>query len=62
MSEDIPNSLRHTHQGAQSLNLLGGLSSAALDPEDLEYYDIRVGNVRIKKLLVLLIVYEILVL
>ena len=47
MLEDIPNSLRHTHQGTQHLNLLGGLLSPPPDPDDLEYYDITVDNVRI---------------
>ena len=44
-SQDIPNSLRHTHRGSQSLNLLGGLPSAAPDPDDLEYYDVTLDNV-----------------
>ena len=42
---EIPLSFIHTHRGAQYLNLLGGLSSAAPDPDDLTYYDVTVDNV-----------------
>ena len=44
-SEDISFDLIHTYKGSISLNLLGGLPSAAPDPDDLQYYDITVDNV-----------------
>ena len=44
-SKDIPFSLIHDYQGSVSLNLLGGMPSAAPDPENLQYYDIRVDRV-----------------
>ncbi|CAI8042465.1 DBH-like monooxygenase protein 1 homolog, partial [Geodia barretti] len=36
---------RHSHKGALSLNLLGGLPDAAPDPQDLEYYDVTVDEI-----------------
>ncbi|CAI8042477.1 DBH-like monooxygenase protein 1 homolog [Geodia barretti] len=39
----------HSHKGALSLNLLGGLPDAAPDPQDLEYFDIKVDNIVIPK-------------
>ncbi|CAI8042462.1 DBH-like monooxygenase protein 1 homolog, partial [Geodia barretti] len=36
---------RHSHKGALSLNLLGGLPDAAPDPQDLDYYDITVDAI-----------------
>jgi hypothetical protein len=44
-SEDIPFDLIHSYKGSASLNLLGGLPSAAPDPDDLQYYDITVDRV-----------------
>ena len=44
-SEDIPHDLIHTSSGSISLNLLGGLASAAPDPQDLKFFDIKVDNV-----------------
>ena len=44
-SQDIPNGLRHTHRGSQSLNLLGGLPSAAPDPDDLKSFYVGVTDV-----------------
>ena len=37
----------HSHKGALSLNLLGGLPDAAPDPQDLDYYDVTINNVSI---------------
>ena len=44
-SEVLTSADRHSHKGALSLNLLGGLPDAAPDPQDLEYFDIKVDNV-----------------
>ena len=44
-SEDITFDLIHAYKGSISLNLLGGLPSAAPDPDDLRYFDITVDNV-----------------
>ena len=38
----------HSHKGAKSLNLLGGLPSPAADPDDIKYIDIGVDNVSAK--------------
>ena len=47
-SEDIPRDLIHTYKGSVSLNLLGGLPSAAADPEDIQTYDINVDSVSLR--------------
>lgn len=37
--------LIHSERGSLSLNLLGGLPEPPPDPDDLDYFDIRVNNV-----------------
>ena len=44
-SEKLSSANIHTSKGAVSLNLLGGLPSAAPDPIDLQYFDVTVDNV-----------------
>ena len=44
-SEELSFANIHTYKGAVSLNLLGGLPSAAPDPADLQYFDVTVDNV-----------------
>ena len=46
MSEELTFSLIHSEKGSVSLNLLGGLPDVVPDPEDLQYFDIAVDNVR----------------
>ena len=38
----------HDHMGVSSLNLLGGLTNAPADPNDVQSFDIGVTNVRKK--------------
>ena len=44
-SEELSSANIHTYKGAVSLNLLGGLPSAAPDSDDLQQYDVTVDNV-----------------
>ena len=46
-SEKLSSANIHTYKGADSLNLLGGLPSAAPDPADLQYFDATVDGVSV---------------